>query len=512
MENIGLLMDGFGHILSFNHILLMMLGVTLGILVGVLPGLGAPNGVSLLLPLTFSMDPISAIILLSCMYWGALFGGSTTSILFNIPGEPSSVATTFDGYPMAKKGEASRALTLAFVSAGLGALAGVVMITLLSGWVANFALRFSSPEYFAVYFLAFASFISMGAQSPFKTLVSMMIGFALASVGMDTISGNLRLTFDIPELIKGVSFLIAVMGLFGIGELLLTTEEGLRFEGIKAHVKLGEIGRTLVEMPRYWFTIARSTLIGIWMGITPAGPTAASFMSYGVARRSARDKSQFGKGDPRGIVAPETADHSAGTSALLPMLALGVPGSATAAVMMGGLMIWGLTPGPTLFTDRPDFVWGLIASMYLGNIVAVVLVIATVPLYASILRVPFAIIGPIIVAIILSGAYQVGNAVSDMWLVLLFGLVGYVFKKLDYPLAPLVLAMVLGDKAEDAFRQSMLLSGGQLSVFWSNGLVTTLMLIGLALLFSPLVFWLLGVSRRRRFGVPKSPQGGSPTV
>ncbi|KNY14442.1 tricarboxylate transporter [Shinella sp. SUS2] len=512
MENIGLLMDGFGHILSFNHILLMMLGVTLGILVGVLPGLGAPNGVSLLLPLTFSMDPISAIILLSCMYWGALFGGSTTSILFNIPGEPSSVATTFDGYPMAKKGEASRALTLAFVSAGLGALAGVVMITLLSGWVANFALRFSSPEYFAVYFLAFASFISMGAQSPFKTLVSMMIGFALASVGMDTISGNLRLTFDIPELIKGVSFLIAVMGLFGIGELLLTTEEGLRFEGIKARVKLGEIGRTLVEMPRYWFTIARSTLIGIWMGITPAGPTAASFMSYGVARRSARDKSQFGKGDPRGIVAPETADHSAGTSALLPMLALGVPGSATAAVMMGGLMIWGLTPGPTLFTDRPDFVWGLIASMYLGNIVAVVLVIATVPLYASILRVPFAIIGPIIVAIILSGAYQVGNAVSDMWLVLLFGLVGYVFKKLDYPLAPLVLAMVLGDKAEDAFRQSMLLSGGQLSVFWSNGLVTTLMLIGLALLFSPLVFWLLGVSRRRRFGVPKSSQGGTPTV
>ena len=512
MENIGLLMEGFGHILSFNHVLLMMLGVTLGILVGVLPGLGAPNGVSLLLPLTFSMDPISAIILLSCMYWGALFGGSTTSILFNIPGEPSSVATTFDGYPLARKGEASRALTLAFVSAGLGALAGVVMITLLSGWVANFALRFSSPEYFAVYFLAFASFISMGAQSPFKTLVSMMVGFALASVGMDTISGNLRLTFDIPELIKGVSFLVAVMGLFGIGELLLTAEEGLRFDGIKARVRLVEIGRTLIEMPRYWFTIGRSMLIGIWMGITPAGPTAASFMSYGVARRSARDKSQFGKGDPRGIVAPETADHSAGTSALLPMLALGVPGSATAAVMMGGLMIWGLTPGPTLFTDRPDFVWGLIASMYLGNIVAVILVIATVPLYASILRIPFAIIGPVIVAVIFSGAYQVGNAVSDMWLVLVFGLLGYVFKKLDYPLAPLVLAMVLGDKAEDAFRQSMLLSNGKLSVFWSNGLVTTLMLVGLALLLSPLVFWLLGISRRRRLDVPRPPQDGTPAA
>lgn len=498
MENFSLLMDGFAHILSFNHVLLMMLGVTLGILVGVLPGLGAPNGVSLLLPLTFTMDPISAIILLSCMYWGALFGGSTTSILFNIPGEPSSVATTFDGYPMAKAGHASRALTLAFVSAGIGALAGVVMITLLSSWVANFALRFSSPEYFAVYFLAFASFISMGAQSPFKTLVSMMIGFAFASVGMDTISGNLRLTFDIPELIKGISFLIAVMGLFGIGELLLTTEEGLRFDGIKARVRLDEIGRTLLEMPRYWFTLARSTLIGIWMGITPAGPTAASFMSYGVARRSARDNSKFGKGDPRGIVAPETADHSAGTSALLPMLALGVPGSATAAVMMGGLMIWGLTPGPTLFTDRPDFVWGLIASMYLGNIVAVILVIATVPLYASILRVPFSIIGPIIVAVIFSGAYQVANSITDVWLVIAFGVLGYIFKKLDYPLAPLVLAMVLGDKAEDAFRQSMMMSGGELSIFWSNGLVASLMTLGVFLLVSPAVFWVIGKLRSRK--------------
>ncbi|MBB6305204.1 tripartite tricarboxylate transporter permease [Rhizobium leucaenae] len=509
MTNISLLLDGFAQILSFNHLLLMMVGVTLGILVGVLPGLGAPNGVSLLLPLTFSMDPVSAIILLSCMYWGALFGGSTTSILFNIPGEPSSVATTFDGYPMAQRGEASRALTLAFVSAGIGALAGVVMITLISGWVANFALRFSSPEYFAIYLLAFASFISMGAQAPFKTLVSIMIGFALASVGMDTISGNLRLTFDLPELMRGISFLIAVMGLFGVGELLLTTEEGLRFEGIRSRVRLVEVGRTLLELPRYWFTLLRSIAIGIWMGITPAGPTAASFMSYGVARRSARDATNFGKGDPRGIVAPEAADHSAGTSALLPMLSLGVPGSATAAVMMGGLMIWGLTPGPMLFTQRPDFVWGLIASMYLGNVVAVVLVIATVPIYASILRVPFAIIGPVIVAVILSGAYQVANSPFDIYLVVLFGVMGYVFKKLDYPLAPLVLAMVLGDKAEDAFRQSMMMSGGQLSIFWSNWLVGSFMTANLALLLSPIVFWSLRRIRKPKTAPEKDKEGGS---
>ncbi|GGD33616.1 tripartite tricarboxylate transporter permease [Aureimonas glaciei] len=496
-DNLGHLMDGFATVLSTYHLMIMMVGVMLGVLVGVLPGLGAPNGVSLLLPLTFTMDPISAIILLSCMYWGALFGGSTTSILFNIPGEPSSVATTFDGYPMARQGQATRALTLAFVSAGIGALAGVVMITLLSGWVAGFALRFSSPEFFGVYFLAFASFIGMSANPPFKTLVSMMLGFAFATVGMDTMSGGMRLTFGVTDLIKGVSFLIAVMGLFGIGELMLTMEEGLSFKGISARVRAADVFKTLKEMPRYWALMIRSIFIGIWMGITPGGPTAASFMSYGFARRFARDQSEFGKGDPRGIVAPETADHSAGTSALLPMLALGIPGSATAAVMMGGLMIWGLTPGPMLFINRPDFVWSLVASMYLGNVVAVILVLATVPLYASILRVPFAIIGPIIVAVIMTGVYQVANATFDFWLLLGFGVLGYLFKKLEYPIAPLVLAMVLGAKAEAAFRQSLLMSEGSLLVFWSNPLVATIMTLGVAMLVWPLLSKAIGLRRSR---------------
>ena len=512
MENFANLMHGFDIAFSFYHLLLMAGGVMLGILVGVLPGLGAPNGVSLLLPLTFTMDPVSAIILLTSMYWGALFGGSTTSILFNIPGEPSSVATTFDGYPLAQKGEATHALTLAFMSAGTGALFGVIVITLLSSWVTGFALKFSSPEYFAVYLLTFASFIGMGSASPFKAIVSMMLGFAFATVGMDGVSGNVRLTFGYSELIKGISFLVAVIGLFGLGELLQTMEEGLRFDGIHARIKVRDVFKAIASLPKHWVTLVRSALIGCWMGITPGGPTAASFMSYGLAKRFSRNPENFGKGEPDGIIAPETADHSAGSCAILPMMALGVPGSATSAVMMGGLMIWGLTPGPMLFIERPDFVWGTIASMYLGNVMAVVLVLATVPFFAAILRIPFSIIGPMIVVVCIIGAYTISGSQLDLWLALPFGIIGYAFKKLDYPIAPMVLAMVLGDKAEDAFRQSMLLSGGQLSVFWSNGLVTTLMLIGLALLFSPLVFWLLGVSRRRRFGVPKSPQGGTPTV
>jgi len=487
MDNIANLMHGFEVALTAHHIMLMIAGVLLGVLVGVLPGLGAPNGVSLLLPLTFSMDPVSAIILLASLYWGALFGGSTTSILFNIPGEPSSVATTFDGHPMAKQGKATEALSFAFVSAGFGALAGVILITLLSGWVAKFALRFSSPEYFAVYFMTFASFIGLGGASPFKTVVSMAIGFALATIGMDSVSGNVRLTFEFDVLLAGVSFLIAVIGLFGIGELLLTMEEGLKFDGVAAKVRIGDVLRTAAKLPRYWLALLRSSLIGIWMGITPGGPTAASFMSYAMAKRSSRHPAKFGKGEPEGVIAPETADHAAGSSAMLPMLALGIPGSATAAVMMGGLMIWGLNPGPTLFTDRPDFVWGLIASMYLGNVVAVVIVLATVPLFASILRIPFSIIGPIIVVICFIGAFTAASKEFDIWLALVFGLVGYVFKKLDYPIAPLVLAMVIGDKAEDAFRQSMIFSQGSLSIFWSNPLVSTLMTIGLALLVLPLV-------------------------
>lgn len=493
MENFASLMHGFGVALSTYHIALMMVGVLLGILVGVLPGLGAPNGVSLLLPLTFTMDPVAAIILLTSMYWGALFGGSTTSILFNIPGEPSSVATTFDGYPMAKQGKATEALTLAFLSAGFGALVGVILITVLSTWVASFALRFSSPEYFAVYFLAFASFVGLGGASPFKTLVSMGLGFACASVGMDTISGSLRLTFGFDELLAGVSFLIAVIGLFGIGELMLTMEEGLRFDGIRARVRPRDVFSTIARMPRYWLTLLRSSAIGCWMGITPGGPTAASFMSYGIAKRVSRRREGFGKGEPEGVIAPETADHAAGSSAILPMLALGVPGSATAAVMMGGLMIWGLNPGPMLFIERPDFVWGLIASMYLGNIVAVVVVLTTIPLFASILRIPFAIVGPLIVLVCFIGAYTVAGRPFDLWLALVFGLAGYLFKKLDYPIAPLVLAMVLGDKAEDAFRQSMIMSKGSFAIFWSNGLVGTLVTAGLVLMCWPLI---AGILRR----------------
>ncbi|MBT2300853.1 tripartite tricarboxylate transporter permease [Variovorax paradoxus] len=487
MEEISALMQGFAVILTPTNIGLMFVGIILGVLIGVLPGLGGANGVAILLPLTFTMSPTSAIIMLSCIYWGALFGGAITSVLFNIPGEPWSVATTFDGYPMAQQGKAGAALTTAFTSSFVGAFLAVVMITFLAPLVAKFALKFGSPEFFAVYLLTFCSFVGMGKGSPFKILASMALGFALASVGMDTVTGQLRLTFGQPELMRGFDFLIAVIGLFGIGEILLSMEEGLQFSGKSAKIDPKVVLQTWKQLPQYWVTSLRSSLIGIWMGITPGGATPASFMSYGLAKKMSKNGPKFGTGEMEGVVAPETAAHAAGTSALLPMLALGIPGSPTAAVLLGGLLIWGLQPGPLLFVEQKDFVWGLIASMYLGNIVGLIVVLSTVPLFASILRIPFSIIAPVIIVICAIGAYTVHNAMLDIWFMLGFGVVGYLFKKLDFPLAPLVLALVLGDKAEDSFRQAMLVSQGDVMIMWANPLVGSITTLALVLLFWPLI-------------------------
>lgn len=399
IEDIGNLFHGFAVVAQPFNFILMIVGIVLGVIVGVLPGLGGANGIAILLPLTFSMSPTSAIIMLSCIYWGALFGGAITSILFNIPGEPWSVATTFDGHPMAQQGRAGEALTAAFTSSFVGALFAVIVITLVAPLVANFALRFGPPEIFAVYFLAFASFVGLSKEPPFKTIVAMMLGFALGAVGLDQMTGQLRLTFGFPQMLNGFDFLIAVIGLFGIGEILLTMEEGLSFKGKAAHINPKVVWQTWKTLPKYWMLSLRSCLIGCWMGISPAGATPASFMSYGIAKRISKRGDNFGNGEIEGVIAPETAAHAAGTSALLPMIALGVPGSPTAAVLLGGLLIWGLQPGPLLFVEQKDFVWGLIASMYLGNVVAVVVVLATVPLFASILRIPFSIVGPVIVVI-----------------------------------------------------------------------------------------------------------------
>src|SRR6187200_2997265 len=472
MEAFGLLMHGFAVLLTWKTLALMMVGLVLGIFVGVLPGLGGPNGVAILLPLTFTMDPTSAIVMLSCIYWGALFGGAITSILFNIPGEAWSVATTFDGYPMAQQGKAAEALTAAFTS--------------------SFALKFGPPEFFAVYLLTFCSFVGLGREAKHKTVISMSLGLLLAGIGMDTVSGQLRMTFGSAELLRGINFLVAVIGLFGISEILLTMEERLALRGHAAGISLRVVLKVWRDLPKYWVTLFRSSFIGCWLGITPGGAIAASFMGYNLAKRFSKDPDSFGKGRIEGVFAPETAAHASGTAALLPMLALGIPGSGTAAILLGGLMVWGLNPGPLLFVEHKDFVWGLIASMYLGNVVGLVLVLTTVPVFAAVLRVPFAAIAPMIVVSCAIGAYAIQNAMFDIWLMLGFGVVGYVFKKIGIPLAPFTLALVLGSRAEDAFRLSMIGAEGDLRVFWSNGLVGSITTLAFILLFWPVISKVFG--------------------
>src|SRR6185369_12545817 len=328
--------------------------------------------------------------------------------------------------------------------------------------IASFALRFGPPEFFAVYLLTFCSFVGLGREDKHKTIISMALGLLLAGIGMDTVSGTLRMTFGSNELLRGINFLVAVIGLFGISEILLTMEERLALRGHAASISLRVVLKVWKDLPKYWVTLLRSSAIGCWLGVTPGGAIAASFMGYNLAKRFSKDRDSFGTGRIEGVFAPETAAHASGTAALLPMLALGIPGSGTAAILLGGLMVWGLNPGPLLFVEQKNFVWGLIASMYLGNIVGLVLVLTTVPFFAAILRVPFSIIAPIILALCAIGAYTVHNSSFDVVLMLVFGVVGYLLKKCNYPLAPLVLAIVLGDKAEEAFRQSLLGSQGSL--------------------------------------------------
>jgi putative tricarboxylic transport membrane protein len=499
------LLLGFEVALQPYNLFIAVVGITLGTIIGVLPGLGGANGVAILLPLTFSMPPTSAIILLTSIYWGALFGGAITSVLFNIPGEPWSVATTFDGFPMARRGEGGQALTAAFTSSFVGALFSVVLITLFAPILAEIALKFGPPEFFAIQLLTFSSFIGLGGGNPLKSLVSILIGFILASVGLDIVTGALRLTFGLTDLMKGFDFIVAVIGLFGIGEILLTMEEGLSFKGASAKINPRVVFQTWKILPRYYRTFVRGAFIGFWMGFKPGGATPASFMSYAFAKRFSRHPERFGKGEIEGVIAPETAAHAAGGAALLPMITLGIPGSPTAAVMLGGLIIWGLQPGPMLFKEHPDFVWGLIASMYTGNVIGVVMVLAFVPLFAAILRIPFAILTPLIVSICAIGAYSVHNSMIDVWYMLVFGVIGYAFKKLDYPLAPLVLALVLGDLAENALRQSLIMSQGSLAILFNRPIAGAITGVALFFFALPLVtpYW------RRLRGRPAAAGAGT---
>jgi len=506
MEILSHLMMGLHVAAQPYNLLIAVVGMILGVIIGVLPGLGGANGCAILIPVTFVMPPVAAVILLSSVYWGALYGGCICSILFNIPGEPWAVATTFDGYPMAKAGGAGKALTAAFFAHFCGAILGTICLTFFSPLLAAFALRFGPPEVFGVMLLTFSAFVGLVGKSPLKTLIATALGFILAAAGIDVVSGQLRLTFGLTPLMGGFNFIVAVIGLFGIGEIFLTVEEGLRLEGVKVRMRWSDITSTLKDMARYWKILVLGSFVGVWMGFKPGGATPASFMAYGFAKESmsAEDKEQFGKGHIAGIFAPESAAHGAGTSAMIPMITLGIPGSPTAAVILGGLMIWGLQPGPMLFIDKPDFVWGLIASTWYGNIIGLLIVLAFAPAFAAVLRAPFAILMPLLIFICAIGAYAVNNRMIDIWYMMIFGVVGWLFKKLDYNMAPMLLALVLGDMAESAMRQSMIMSQGSLLIFVQPPIALPLVIAAAIIGFWPAITAVRDRIRRRKEAAAKA--------
>src|SRR4030042_1033053 len=346
LENINNLMVGLNVVFQPYNLMIIVIGLILGIIVGVLPGLGGANGVAILIPVVVTMPATAGVILLSMIYWGALYGGSITSILFNIPGEPWAVAATFDGYTMAKKGRPGKALVLSFLSHGVGALFGCIVLTFFSPVLAAFALRFGPAEVFAVMMLTFSAFVGLGGKSPLKTVVSILFGFILASIGMDIVSGQLRMTYGTVVLMGGFNFIVAVIGLFGLGEIFLTVEEGLKGEGISTKIGFEDIWEGVEDVIRYPKALITGTLVGIWMGFKPGGATPASFMAYGFTKQASANAAEFATGVSPGITAPQAAAHGAGTSAMIPMITLGIPGSPTMAVILCGLMIFGRQPVP----------------------------------------------------------------------------------------------------------------------------------------------------------------------
>jgi len=491
-EILGHLAEGFVVVFEPLNLALIVLGCALGLIIGAMPGLGSVNGVAILLPLTFLVPPTGAVIFLAAIYYGAMYGGAISSIMLGIPGASTAVATTFDGRPLAKQGMADKALIGAAVASFVGGSISVVLFTFFAPPLAHIALVFGSPESFALMMLAFATFVGLGGDDLFKTLFSIAIGLVLSAVGFDIISGEPRLVlWDITGFLHGINFLVLAIGIYGIGEMLWTVEEhalgGGKSMMSEANVTVARTISALKEVARTWKATLLGSFLGYFVGILPAaGATPGSLMAYGLAKQVSKTPEKFGKGALEGVCAPEAANNAASTGSMLPMLTLGIPGSPTTAILLGGMVIWGLEPGPRLFADHSEFVWGLIASLYAANVFALLINIAFIPLFIKILKTPFTILAPIIFTLCIIGGYAPTEDMHDVWLMLIFGVVGYLMRKLDYPLAPAVLAIVLGPLAEPALRQSLIISDGSLMIFFERPYSGPIMVVALILLFLPL--------------------------
>ena len=486
MDIVSGLIHGFALAIQPANLLWCFVGVALGTVVGIMPGLGPPATIAMLLPLTSMMNPASAMIMLAGIYYGAKYGGSTTSILLNVPGESASVVTCLDGYQMAKKGRAGAALGIAAIASFIAGTVGVLGLMLIAPPLAKLALAFSSPEYFGLMALGLAMVVLLAGQSLVKALLAMLVGLWLAGIGTDLFSSESRFTFGRLELLAGIDFVIVAIGVFAIGEVLANMEEAAAAQPLPIPRGFRNLLPTMQDMKDCRFAFANGSIIGFLIGVLPgAGSTIASFISYGVEKAVSRRREQFGTGVPEGVAAPEGANNSETGGALVPLLTLGIPGSGTTAILLAALILWGFKPGPLFISDNPTLFWSLVASMYIGNVLLLVLNLPLVPAFAQVLRAPAYVLFPAILGISIVGVYSTSGSLFDVGLLAGFGLLGYLMRKLDYPSAPLILGLVLGGAMERALRQSLMMSEGSLTILISRPISAVMLSLALLILLIP---------------------------
>ncbi len=483
---------GGGLLQAFEPLNFFMIfaGCLAGLFVGCMPGLGSVNGVAILLPVTFLVPPTAAIIFLAALYYGAMYGGAISSITLGIPGASTAVATVFDGRPMAQQGKADKALMAAAIASFIGGTVSIILFTLFAPPLAAFALKFGPQEEFALMLLAFATFIGLGGDDIPKTIFSILLGLVMAAVGFDIITGAPRLVFfDMVEFQRGIGFLVLAIGIYGVGEMLWTLESTKgQVQMHKVKITWGRFKENLKEVKVYINSTWLGSFLGFFVGTLPAaGATPAALMSYGLSKTFSKDPESYGKGNISGVAAPEAANNAASTGSMLPMITLGIPGSPTTAILLGGMIIWGLRPGPLLFTESPDFVWGLIGSMYVANVATVLLNLALIPVFIRVLAMPFTLLTPVIFVLCVLGVFATTDRMFDNWLMLILGVAGYLMRKLNYPVAPAVLAIVLGPLAERSLRQSLISAQGDITTFVTRPISLTCVLLALLLVSFPLI-------------------------
>ena len=486
MEIASGLLQGFAVALTPANLLMCLLGTLLGTVIGVLPGLGPAATIAMLLPLTLKLDPTGAIIMLAGIYYGAKYGGSTTSILLNVPGESSSIVTCLDGYQLARKGRAGAALGMSAIASFVAGTAGVVALMLIAPPLARLSLAFSAPEYFALMVLGLALVALLAGESLIKALLSLLLGLWLATIGTDLFSATSRFTFGQIELLGGVSFVVVAIGVFAVGEVMANMEPAKAPDVLPVPRGLRNLLPTWDDIRRSRFAFVNGSVVGFLIGVLPgAGGTISSFVSYGIEKAVSKHPEQFGTGVIEGVAAPEGANNADTAGALVPLLTLGIPGGSSTAVLLAALVLWGFKPGPLFIQDQPQLFWGLVASMYIGNVVLLLLNIPLVPVFAQLLKLPAYALYPMILGVAIIGVYAEGSSVFAVGLLAAFGLLGYAMRKLGYPTAPLVLGLVLGDPMEKALRQSLMMSQGDLAIL-VRPIPAALLIIAALLLVVPL--------------------------